>query len=134
MPNPARVVVGRDGRIALVNKPAEKLLGARAQDLLGLRSEAIVPDRHRERHIEQRDRYLAEPWSPDGDYGFFLVVADRSGRERRLFAVPEPIASEDGLWVSILLCRPEDRGAAEVYRFAGEPAPSDPLNDAAILG
>lgn len=98
-----------------MNKNAEQLLGAREHELLGLRSEDLLPDRHRARHVEGRDRYLAEPWSLKGDYGFFVTVVDRVGQERRLFALPEPIASEDGLWVSILLFRPEDRGAHEVY-------------------
>lgn len=98
-----------------MNKNAEQLLGARAQELLGLRSEDLVPDRHRAKHIERRDLYLAEPWSAKGELGFFVTVTDRVGRERRLFALPEPIASEDGLWVSILLFRPEDRGEHGVY-------------------
>lgn len=118
--NRARIVVGRDGRIALVNKNAEKLLGARAPELLGIPSEALVAERHRRRHIRERDGYFAEPWSLKPDCGFFVTVVNRLGRERVLFAVPEPIASEDGLWVSVTLYPPEESAAFEVY---GRPPP-----------
>lgn len=115
MPNRARIVVGRDGRIALVNKRAEKLLGSRAPELLGAPSEALVVERHRARHIAERDGYLAEPWSLKPDCGFFVTVVTRAGQERVLFAVPEPIASEDGLWVSVALYTPSERCTVEVY-------------------
>lgn len=98
-----------------MNKNAEKLLGLRASEVLGLRSEELVAERHRALHIAQRDGYLAEPWSLRPDTGFFLTVVDRLGHERLLFAVPEPIASEDGLWVSVSLHRPEASEAFEVY-------------------
>lgn len=115
MPKRARIVVGRDGRIALVNDSAEKLLGLRAPELLGLPSEEVVAERHRAMHIAQRDAYLAEPWSVRPDTGFFVTVVDRLACERVLFAVPEPIASEDGLWVSITLLPPERAKGFTVY-------------------
>lgn len=107
MPSRARIVIGRDGRIALVNSNAETLLGIRGPDILGMRTEELVAERHRAAHVAERDAYFAEPWSVRPDTGFFLTIVDRFAYERKLFAVPEPIASEDGLWVSVALYPPE---------------------------
>lgn len=129
MPNRARIVVGRDGRIALVNELAERLLGMRAHELLGSRSEELVAERHRALHIAQRDAYLAEPWSLSADTGFFVTVTARLGHERLIFAVPEPIATEDGLWVSVTLHPPTASAAFTVFntrsRSRERPAPSE---------
>lgn len=111
-----------------MNKSAEKLLGARAPDLLGVRSEDLVAERHRARHIAERDGYLAEPWSLTPACGFFVTVVDRLGRERVLFAVPEPIASEDGLWVSVTLYPPERSAAFQVYAGRRKVRPSDEVS------
>lgn len=116
--------MGRDGRVALVNASAERLFGARAEELLGLRTEDMIPERYRERHIAARDRYFAEPWAANGSCGSFLTILDGAGRERKVFALPEPIATEDGLWVSILLHLPDARGDVEGYAL--RPSTSTP--------
>lgn len=100
-----------------MNASAERLFGARASELLGLRTEDLVPERYREQHIEARDRYFAEPWAANGSFGTFVTVLDGAGRERKVSLLPEPIATEDGLWVSILLHLPDARGDVDGHPF-----------------
>lgn len=101
MPTRARVVLGRDGRVALVNPAAERLLGYAQEDLLGQCSDDLVVERQRAAFGRARRSYFAEPWPARRTFKVFLV--DRLGRERELQGAPEPLAGADGLWVSVWL-------------------------------
>ncbi len=57
----AMVIVGRDGRIALVNSQTELLFGYRREELLGQMVEVLVPERYRSKHPEQRHGFFAKP-------------------------------------------------------------------------
>src|SRR5260370_10219061 len=57
----AMVIVGRDGRIALVNAQTEKLFGYARDELLGHTVEMLVPARFRDKHPQHRDGYFADP-------------------------------------------------------------------------
>jgi len=57
----AIVIVNAEGTIVLVNAQVENLFGYGRQELLGERLEKLVPDRFRERHVEHRARYRADP-------------------------------------------------------------------------
>jgi PAS domain-containing protein len=54
----AMVIVGGDGRIALVNAQTEKLFGYARDELLGNTVEMLVPARFRDRHAHHRDDYF----------------------------------------------------------------------------
>jgi len=57
----AIVIVNAEGAIVLVNAQVENLFGYGREELLGERLEKLVPDRFRERHVEHRTRYRADP-------------------------------------------------------------------------
>ena len=57
----AMVIVGRDGRIALVNAQTEKLFGCTRDDLLGKPVEILVPVRFRGKHPHHRSHYFQGP-------------------------------------------------------------------------
>lgn len=57
----ALVVVDQQGRIFRINSQAEKMFGYRENDLLGEFVEILLPERFRERHVQHRLGYLAEP-------------------------------------------------------------------------
>ncbi len=57
----AMVIVGRDGRITLVNAQTEKLFGYTRDELLGNTVEMLVPARFRDKHPHHRDGYFADP-------------------------------------------------------------------------
>jgi PAS domain-containing protein len=53
----AMVIVGRDGRIQLLNGQAERLFGYDRAELLGQPVEILVPARYRQRHPDVRGRF-----------------------------------------------------------------------------
>jgi PAS domain S-box-containing protein len=56
----AMVIVGRDGRILLVNAQTEKLFGYPREELLGQCVELLAPMRFRDKHVSHRDAYLRD--------------------------------------------------------------------------
>jgi PAS domain S-box-containing protein len=57
----AVVAVARDGAIVLVNREAERIFGYGRDQLLGRPVEMLVPARHRDQHLAQRERYFEVP-------------------------------------------------------------------------
>jgi PAS domain S-box-containing protein len=57
----AVLVVGRDGSIVFANEHAERLFGFEQGKLVGLSVEALVPERHRQRHRQLRGGFSADP-------------------------------------------------------------------------
>ncbi len=55
------LVVGRDGSIVFANEHAERLFGFEQGKLVGLSVEALVPERHRQRHRQLRGGFSADP-------------------------------------------------------------------------
>ena len=48
----AALIVGQDGRIVQVNRPAETLLGYSGGELAGVGLEVLIPEQHRETHAQ----------------------------------------------------------------------------------
>ena len=57
----AMVIVGKDGRISLVNAQTEKLFGYARAEMLGNTVEMLVPARFRDKHPQHRTGYFANP-------------------------------------------------------------------------
>jgi PAS domain S-box-containing protein len=57
----AMVIVGDDGRVALVNGQTETLFGYARDELLGQPIEILIPDRFRAAHPGHRGGYFADP-------------------------------------------------------------------------
>ena len=57
----AMVIVGKDGRIVLVNAQMERLFGYQRDELLGQAIEMLVPERFRRNHAGYRTGYFAAP-------------------------------------------------------------------------
>src|SRR5262249_53561843 len=57
----AIIMVGRDGKINLVNQQVEGLFGYAREELLGQPIEILVPERFRARHPVDRDSFFADP-------------------------------------------------------------------------
>jgi len=99
-----RIVVGPDGRIALVNERAQRLLGYTEQELIGVLSESLVHEDVRAAHVRARDAFLAEP-----SYGAAPLapgmspLVTSSGREVFAWLVPQPLLGDEGLWLSLTL-------------------------------
>src|SRR2546430_8805989 len=57
----AMIVVDEEGKIFLVNHEAELMFGRLRKELLNMPVELLLPQRFRERHVEHRAKFMAEP-------------------------------------------------------------------------
>jgi PAS domain S-box-containing protein len=77
----AMVIVGPDGRIALVNSQTEKVFGYQREELIGQTIEILIPDRFRGGHPEKRGSYFAEARTRPMGAGLELFGRRKDGTE-----------------------------------------------------
>jgi PAS domain S-box-containing protein len=96
----AMVIVGRDGRIALINAQTESLFGYRRDELLGKPIEVLVPERYRNLHPGHRGGYFGEPRSRPMGAGADLWGLRKDGSEFAAEISLSPIETADGTLVT----------------------------------
>jgi protein-histidine pros-kinase len=105
----AMVIVGRDGRIALVNSQTERLFGYRREDLLGKPVEVLVPERYRAKHSGHRGAFFSQPRARSMGAGLELHGLRRDGSEFPVEISLSPLETEEGLFVSSAIRDATDR-------------------------
>lgn len=96
----AMVMVGADGRIAVVNTQTEKLFGYSRAELLGNTVEMLMPGRFRGQHGHHRQGYFADPKARSMGSGLELYGLRKNGSEFPLEISLSPIETAEGLLVS----------------------------------
>jgi PAS domain S-box-containing protein len=77
----AMVIVTKTGTIVLLNSHAERLFGYPREELVGQRSEILLPERFRQRHERHRGACLANSPPGEMDAGVELLGLRKNGEE-----------------------------------------------------
>lgn len=96
----AVVVVDDQGRIVFCNGQTERLFDYARGALIGEQVEVLVPDRLRQSHVGQRDRFTAAPRTRPMGSGLELCGRRRDGSEFPIELSLSPVHTSDGLLVS----------------------------------
>lgn len=95
----AMIMIGRDGRIVLVNRECERLFGYSRDELLGALIEMIVPERSRARHPALRESYQQDPETRRMGAGRDLTAVRKDGSEFPVEIGLNPIRTDQGDFV-----------------------------------
>jgi PAS domain S-box-containing protein len=105
----AMVILGRNGRIALVNAQVERLFGYARAELIGQPIEVLVPDRYRAQHPGYRDAYFGAPRTRPMGAGLDLYGRRKDGTEFAAEISLSPIDTEEGSLVTAAIRDVTDR-------------------------
>lgn len=108
----AMVIVGRDGRIALVNSQMERLFGYPRDMLLGQPVDMLVPERYRAAHARHRTGFFGQPRTRAMGAGLQLYGVHRFGHEFPVEISLSPLETGEGMFVTGAI-----RDATERRRF-----------------
>ena len=109
----AKVLVGTDGRIHLVNAQTEALFGWSRQELLGEAVEMLVPERFRSGHPHHRSAFLQQPVSRPMGAGRDLYGLRKDGSEFPIEIGLNPIETDEGLFILSAIIDISDRKQIE---------------------
>lgn len=92
----AIVIVDTRGAIVIVNSQAEKMFGYTREELLGMKVEALMPERFRERHPGHRGGYFESPHPRPMGAGLELYGLRRDGAEFSIEISLSPLVTSEG--------------------------------------
>lgn len=109
----AIVVVDGAATITIVNSQTERMFGYRREELIGQPVEILVPERLRDRHATDRDRYIDQPVTRPMGAGRLLTGRKKDGSEFPVEISLSPLQTEKGTLVTSIIRDITDRRLAE---------------------
>lgn len=97
------LLIGPDGKIALVNSQTERLFGYRREELLGQTVEMLIPEHVRQRHAAHRREYAAAPTTRPMGAGLALTARRKDGSEFPAEISLSPMPTPEGAMVISIL-------------------------------
>ncbi|MDP2346066.1 MAG: PAS domain S-box protein [Deltaproteobacteria bacterium] len=116
----ALVVVGRDGRIQLVNEQTLDLFGYGRAELIGQPLEVLLPERFRHSHLAHRSSYFGDPKRRPMGRALELFGRRKDGTEFSAEISLAPTQSEEGVFVIVGVRNVTERKRAEAMILAVE--------------
>lgn len=93
----ALIIVDADGRIVLVNPPAERLFGYSSQAMIGQTLEILMPERFRGAHVAERTNYFSQLRARPMGIGMELRGQRSDGVEIPIEVSLSPLETDRGL-------------------------------------
>ncbi|MCC2670871.1 MAG: putative Signal transduction histidine kinase, partial [Armatimonadetes bacterium] len=112
----AIVLVGRDGRIELVNSQCEQMFGYGRADLVGRPVERLIPERYHGGHAGHRAHYHRDPRTRPMGSGLDLYARRQDGSEIPVEISLSPTSTDDGAFVITIIRDVSERKRAEEER------------------
>ncbi|MGB0970108.1 MAG: diguanylate cyclase domain-containing protein [Mycobacterium sp.] len=95
----AMIIVGPDGRITQANAQTDLMFGYRRDELVGTAVEILIPPRYRDKHIQHRMDFVADPKVRPMGTGQQLWGLRRDETEFPIAVRLSPLGAEQGLHV-----------------------------------
>ncbi|MET0415994.1 MAG: PAS domain S-box protein [Actinoplanes sp.] len=109
----AMVLYDADGIIRLVNEQTERMFRYASDELIGQKIEVLVPERHREKHVQERQQYLDRPTLRTMGHGHELLGRRRDGSQFSVEVNLAPLETEEGFLVSAAIRDTSERKKVE---------------------
>ncbi len=95
----AMIIVGPDGRITMANAQTDQIFGYRRDELIGSAVEMLIPPRYRDKHIQRRMDFVADPKLRPMGMAQQLWGLRRDETEFPIDVRLSPLGAEQGLHV-----------------------------------